>query len=180
MSNFECIDCLDTSDLFKEVKDNLELFGELPLRTCSEDSPHRECTDILLRGPAISEDSTLESLWNEVQCINYKTIEKFPLIYNHVLDLMRLENGTQLGRVIITKLPAKGKVQEHIDAGYAGDFYMRYHTVLQGTEGNTFKSGDEEVQMLTGEVWYINNHIPHSVFNDSTTDRIHLICDIKI
>lgn len=181
MYNLVHIDDIDTSSLLNEVINNEVLFDTIPVRTLSENSPHREVSDILLRGPEFKETSTTYDLFNEIQCVNYKeTLEKFPLIYEHVLDLMRLESGTQLGRVIITKLSCGGRIYEHADEGEAGDFYTRYHTILEGLAGNTFSSGGETVDMLTGSVWKINNHINHSALNSSVSTRVHLICDIRL
>jgi len=176
--NYEYVDSLDVSPLLNEVNTNDGLFGSLPLRTSYKDSPHHESEDILLRGPSISGKSKLD-LQNEIQCINYDTFDLFPEIYEHVLDLMSLVRGEQLGRVVITKLPPKGKIHEHIDEGDAGDFYTRYHTVLQSGEGSIFKSGDETIKMEDGGVYYVNNHVLHSVVNNSEVQRIHLICDIQ-
>ncbi|MCK4501199.1 aspartyl/asparaginyl beta-hydroxylase domain-containing protein [Candidatus Babeliales bacterium] len=180
MFNFKLIDVLDVSDLLEELELNKELFGKVPLRTSPIESPHREAKDILLRGPDIDTGSLVIDLWNEIQCTNYSVLDKFPLVLEHVLDVMRMLDGTQLGRIIITSLPPKGKIYEHIDAGDAGEFYTRYHTVLQSGEGNLFTSGDETIDMCTGDIFYINNHVQHSVHNDSNVQRIHLIYDIRL
>ena len=175
--NFVDLDYLDVEHLLKEVQDNEDLFGSVPLRTSYEGSAHTEVQDILLRGPEIG--GTLVDLQNAVQCYNYPVFDLFPEMYEHVLDLMSLVRGEQLGRVIITKLPPKGKIHEHIDTGDAAEFYTRYHTVLDCGDFNYFYSGDEYLSMQKGHVYYVNNHIPHRVENDSNKDRIHLICDIQ-
>ena len=155
------------------------MFGAVPLRTQFEGSAHTAITDILLRGPQISPKSTLSQLQQDVQCYDYSPSETLTELYTASIDFMCALKGTQLGRVLVTKLKAGDSIDPHTDEGLAADFYNRYHIVLKGEKGSTFTSGDETVEMLTGEVWYINNHITHSVYNGSDEDRIHLIIDIK-
>jgi len=178
--NFRLIDVNVIDSLLSEVNDNDDLYDLLVLRTESSDSPHNEVSDIILRAPELTVDSTPFELWNSIQCVNYRTFDNFPLVYQHVLDIMRLVDGTQLGRVIITKLKPDGKITPHIDKGDAGDAYTRYHTVLKGKKGNNFTSGRDTVSMLSGQTWWVNNHITHSVHNDTDDDRIHIIMDILI
>jgi len=178
--NFERIYKEDLTDLISEVINNESLYNYISLRTQSKESPHREVDDILLRGPKINSDSTPHQLWNEVHCVNYNAFDVFPIVYQHVLDVMRVVDGVELGRVIITKLPSNGKIYPHFDGGDAGEAYTRYHTVLKGVIGNKFTSGEDTVHMVTGETWWVNNHITHSVHNDTNEDRIHLIMDILI
>ncbi len=159
---------------------NSNLYNEFTLRTQSNESPHKEVSDILLRGPEITSESTPYELWNEIHCINYNAFDVFPIAYQHVLDVMRVVDGVELGRVIITKLPPDGVITPHIDGGDAGEIYTRYHTVINGIIGNKFSSGDETVDMFTGETWWVNNHVTHSVHNNTDEDRIHLIMDILI
>ena len=60
------------------------------------------------------------------------------------------------------------------------EYYERYHIVLSGHPGSIFRAGDEQVTMLTGEVWWFDNTKEHEVINNSADDRIHLIVDIKV
>lgn len=177
--NFFQLYSIDSQPLLEEVIASREMFGSVPLRTSYEGSAHREVADILLRGPEIRSESTLEELQHTIPCINYNASESFSACMDACFDLMYAVKGVQLGRVIITKLPAGGSIYPHVDEGEAADFYSRYHIVINGQGGNTFFSGDEEVEMLSGDVWWINNHIEHSVENKSGYDRIHLICDIR-
>ena len=179
MDNFVLLQKADVSALRKELDSNVDLFGSVPIRTSYEGSAHKQVQDILLRGPELSPTRTLAELQADLQCYDYNTFSSFPEAYRAVHDFMGLLKGQQLGRVLVTKLPKGCSIDSHIDEGPAADFYIRYHIVLQGEAGSTFTSGDETVEMLTGEVWYINNQIPHSVYNGSDTDRIHLIVDIK-
>lgn len=180
MDNFVKMYEVDTRAALQEVEENAELFGATPLRTSYEGSAHSEVKDILIRGPKITPESSLTELHNTIPCVNYYPTKRFSEIMELCSELMYIEKGTQLGRVIVSKISSDGKVYPHIDEGEAAEFYTRYHIVLKGKGGNLFTSGHETVSMLTGDVWYINNHIEHSVHNMADSDRIHVICDIKI
>jgi quercetin dioxygenase-like cupin family protein len=45
--------------------------------------------------------------------------------------------------------------------------------------GALFHSGDETSNFHTGEVWWVNNRVTHSVVNNSADDRIVCIVDIR-
>lgn len=85
--------------------------------------------------------------------------------------------GTAIGRVIIARLNPLGTIDEHTDEGGYSDSYNRYHLCLSGY--SIFRSGDESVTMVPGQLWYINNHVPHSVKNLWNASRVNLIFDIE-
>lgn len=88
-----------------------------------------------------------------------------------------IANGAPLGRVIIARLSPLGQIDEHTDEGDYSEAYTRYHLCLIGY--SIFRSGDETVTMVPGQLWKVNNHIPHSVKNLWTTPRVNLIVDIQ-
>jgi hypothetical protein len=83
-----------------------------------------------------------------------------------------------LGRVAIVKLRAHGQVTRHVDAGMYYKLRSRYHLVLQSPSGSRLVSGNEQVTMHEGELWWLNNRLPHEAYNDSDGDRIHVIFDV--
>lgn len=83
-----------------------------------------------------------------------------------------------LGRVAIVNLRAHGEIRRHVDAGMYYKLRSRYHLVLQSPSGSRMVSGDEQVTMHEGELWWLNNRLPHEAYNDSDGDRIHVIFDI--
>jgi hypothetical protein len=154
-------------------------WGKLPFRTSFEGSPHREVEDILIRGPKLDTDDMWD-LYNRIPCINYLNEDALPIVQSTMMDIFHLLNGTALGRVVLTRLPPSGHIYEHIDEGEAADWYDRFHLVISSAEiGNFFYSGDERQEMRTGQLWWVNNHIEHSVHNMSDEDRIHMILDIQ-
>lgn len=82
------------------------------------------------------------------------------------------------GRVAIVNLRARGEVTRHVDGGMYYKLRSRYHLVLQSPSGSRMVSGDEQVTMQEGELWWLNNRLPHEAYNDSDGDRIHVIFDV--
>ncbi len=83
-----------------------------------------------------------------------------------------------LGRAKIVCLPAGQRVYPHVDRGEYYRVRDRYHLVLRSTAGSWLKSGDEEVRMREGELWWFDNNALHEAHNDGDEDRIHLIFDM--
>lgn len=149
-----------------------ELWDANPVRTTIPNGPHSQVSDILLRFGA----ADLSTLQTEDQPAMAKIHEAKKI----ALDVMRMVQGDQLGRVMITRLPAGGRITPHADEGPYARFYNRYHLVLQGLPGSLFRCDDETVQMLTGELWWFNSHLEHEVMNNSKDDRIHMIIDCRV
>jgi hypothetical protein len=96
-----------------------------------------------------------------------------------VMALMSYVGGTRLGRVIINRVAPGGCIFPHADSPAHAEYYERHHIVLQSAPGVDFRCEEEHVYMGTGETWWFNNALNHEVVNNSATDRIHLIIDIR-
>lgn len=148
-----------------------ELWDADDVRTTIPNGPHSQVSDILLRFGA--KDLTT------LQCFDRPAMRDVFGAKVTSLDVMRLVNGDQLGRVMITRLPPGGRIEPHVDEGEYAEFYSRYHLVLHGSPGSLFRCGGETVNMITGELWWFDSHLEHEVVNNSPEDRIHMIMDIR-
>lgn len=138
-----------------------------------EGTPHAATDDILLRFGA--KDG------NDLEAVDTDAMLKLPDVKSEILNVMRVVNGSRLGRVIVTRLEPGKKILPHRDVlGEYSRYYTRYHLVLQGMPGSLFTCGDETVQMLTGELWWFSAQDEHSVINNSKDDRIHMLIDVRI
>lgn len=138
-----------------------------------ENTPHTATDDILLRFG--SKDG------NELEAMDTVAMQALPDVKSEVLNIMRLVNGSRLGRVIITRLEPGKKILPHSDVmGEYSKYYTRYHLVLQGMPGSMFNCGNETVNMLTGELWWFDASAEHSIINNSKDDRIHMLVDVRI
>lgn len=85
---------------------------------------------------------------------------------------------SELSRVAIVRLKPKSKVYSHIDKGSYYFIRDRYHLVLKSAAGSILISGDEQVRMKEGELWWFDNRQHHEAENESDEWRIHFIFDL--
>jgi hypothetical protein len=178
MQNFlRLADNVDTVPVMRELATQPELWDQNTLRTQHPDTAHAEVSDIWLWFNEVPTDP--EAVVNDIQTIAYPAWGQLPSLRRLVLDLMRRVDGVQLGRCIVTKLPPGGQITPHVDGGAPAEFYTRYQIALQSLPGALFHSGDETINFYSGEVWWVNNRVKHSVVNNSADDRIVCIVDIR-
>lgn len=170
-------DDFDVSALRTALARQPELFGTRNWRAAASNSPHAEMTDIWVRyndekniGPHFNDEH--DSVW-------YPEAANLPEVQKIVFDLMALVKGERLGAVLITKLPAGGKIPAHIDGGWHAEYYDKYFIPIQNEDGAVFGFEDGVITPALGDVYWFRNDRPHWVLNQSTTDRIALIVCIK-
>lgn len=177
MKNFHLIaGGINVAPLLNAVK-RCSTWNTNDLRTTHPSSPHKQVDDIWLRFNKLPENPN--ALLDDFESINYPAWFELPQAQDICLDLMRQMRGERLGRVLITSLAPGKSIEPHIDHGSTATYYDRYHVVLQGLPGSIFNCGSDTVQMRTGEVWWFQNSVEHSIVNNSADDRIHLIVDIR-
>jgi len=86
------------------------------------------------------------------------------------------DNGFVL-RILLTKLTAGSKIDEHVDFGYSLLNVHRIHIPIITNEDVDFYVGGTKKQMRAGEFWEIDNARKHAVENNSDEDRVHMIVD---
>jgi quercetin dioxygenase-like cupin family protein len=149
------------------------LWNEDMCRTTFEGTPHEEVDDILLRFGKPDGDDLVAT--------DRVSMSAVPEAKAFALTLMQLLGGSQLGRMVVTRLPPGGQILPHSDVkGAYCDWYSRYHIVLHAEPGVLFACGEETVQMVTGEVWWFDAHLEHWIKNNSKDDRVHMLVDIRI
>lgn len=169
---------LDVVPLLSALAAKPHLWNEQPVRTQFPGSPHADCDDILLFFNDIPED--LSAVVDDTAVRPYPAWADLPQARHLVFDLMRRVEAAQLGRVMITRLPAGKTIPEHADQGAPAEYFERYQIALQSRPGCVFNCGEEVVQFSMGECWWINNRQPHSVVNNSADDRIVMIVDLRL
>ena len=87
--------------------------------------------------------------------------------------------GVELGRALLARLPPGGNVLPHHDPGAYYAIRDRYHLVIASEPGGSIVGAvDQEVDMKSGELWWLANKERHWARNLSAADRIHLIFDV--
>jgi mannose-6-phosphate isomerase-like protein (cupin superfamily) len=84
----------------------------------------------------------------------------------------------ELETVRFLKLGAGSSIREHRDYMLnIEDGVARIHIPVVTDPRVVFILGGERVDMRPGEAWYLDFNRPHSVRNESTIDRVHLVID---
>jgi aspartyl/asparaginyl beta-hydroxylase len=158
-----------------------DLWNENTFRTTFPNTPHVDVDDIWLRFSDPAKCDTTSTVIGDDSPIWFHGALKLPEVQPIILDLMRAVSAYELGRVLITRIKPGGVILPHTDS--AGDYVLtrdrvRYHVVIQGLPGSMYRTGDETVNMKTGEIWFFNPLLEHEVYNHSADDRIHLLVDL--
>ena len=178
MRNFLCLASgIDVTPVLRELATQPELWDQNTLRTNHANTAHKEVSDVWLWFNEVPDDAG--AVINDIQTQPYPAWARVPALRQLVLDLIRRVDGVQLGRVIVTKLPPGGVISPHVDSGAPAAFYTRYQIALQSLPGAVFRCENEEVNFRSGDVWWVNNRVEHSVVNNSADDRIVCIVDIR-
>jgi hypothetical protein len=191
MRNFFLISSgVDVTRAQIELRANEDLWNKNTLRQMAPGSPHREVEDVWLRMNDMTKCRQADSdpvFVDHREAINYPAMSKLPYVRQLVMSLMASVQGERLGRVMISRLSPGAQIKPHSDIGpdltkwYDNEpYFSRFHVVLQGLPGSIFYCGEEEVNMRTGEIWLFRNDLEHSVVNNSSDDRIHVIADIRL
>jgi hypothetical protein len=125
--------------------------------------------------------------WNQVTTIRDTNIlNSFPIFkeMRSWLEQALLETGAskvEFGRIFFSKHYANSGIDLHTDSGAYFDYYDRFHFVIdQEDTKNIFHIRDEDVLLEQGKLYWVNNHVPHWLKNDSSKDRINLIFDARL
>ena len=136
----------------------------------------RETESIFLRGARRPQDSSI--LTEDVHESGLTAqAGHYPVTMRFVEEFSRQRNAT-LSRVLLARLKPKAQVYRHVDSGEYYRIRDRYHLVICSAAGSEMISGDEEVVMREGELWWFDNKQLHEAFNPSAEGRIHLIFDL--
>ncbi len=174
---------IDVVPLLLQIQRQPKLWDRHSLRKESEDSPHKEMSDIWLRYNDIKkykESGDFSSFNDEHDPVFYPEWYALPAVRPIVMGLMARVEGTRLGGVMITKIPPGGKIKPHSDNGWHAKYYnTKLYVVLQSNLKCVNRVEDEVVRMAPGDVWFFDNTKEHEVINDGDDDRITLIVCVR-
>lgn len=189
MKNFHLISTVDVNHLMLNIKRHWDLWKEDTFLRDYPQGPFGEIESIMLRFPekrVFEQEEELEkykqglSNFDQHESIDYPSFDILQEARPIVFWLMALVKGERLGRVMINKITPGGRIYPHEDSKEHTDYYTRFHVVLQSSAGCVLKAGDEQLEMRTGDVFWFNNKLNHEVINNSGSDRISMVIDIKV
>ena len=86
-----------------------------------------------------------------------------------------------LSAVRLLRLKAGAVIKEHKDAELCFEKgEIRIHIPVITNDEVEFYLDKEKMNLKEGECWYMNFNLPHSILNNSKTDRIHLVIDARV
>jgi hypothetical protein len=85
--------------------------------------------------------------------------------------------GATWGRSRLMRLSGNAEVTPHVDTDYYWRDHVRIHVPIVTQPTVRFQCGSEQVNMAAGECWAFDTWSLHSVHNDATRSRIHLVAD---
>jgi len=80
-------------------------------------------------------------------------------------------------RATLVRLKAGCSIAEHQDKNFSLTHSHRIHLPIITNDEVLFSVGNETVNMREGQLFEINNRRKHSVHNNGTDDRVHMILD---
>ncbi len=182
MKNFLLIaQGIDTLPIKLALQVHPELWNVHNERKEFEHSSHKATSDIWLRyNDRKNLTDSYEKFTAEHESVWYPASDLLPL-KPLVFGLMSRCMATRLGGVLITKIPAGGKVLPHIDTGWHPEYYnVKLYVPIQTNPHVVNLVEEEAVVMNEGECWYFDNTKLHSVENNGDDDRITLIICLRV
>lgn len=189
MMNFQLLPGIDPTKLLMQIKRNPNLWKEDTFLRDYPQGPFGEIESIMLRFPekrVFEQEEELEKYRRGESCFDQHESIDYPayLVLTEarplVMALMGYVQGERLGRVMINKIVPGGKIYPHADTPEHTDYYTRFHIVLQSGAGCYIRAGDEQFEMRGGEVFWFDNKLEHEVINNSNTERLSMVIDIKV
>ncbi len=185
---------IDVSELNGQLESHPKLWNQHTLRTESPDSPHHGCDDIWVRfndlknydpnNPQAFHDIH-ESVWYYKY---HKSMFGLVLRISHIIGKLEAYisnpvgynnplNFDKFGGILITRIPAGGKVLRHNDAGrwHAEHYKDKYLIPLKCNDKQAFCFDGERHVTEVGHIYKFNNLEDHWVGSASDEDRISLI-----
>lgn len=163
----------DVTALREALRLHPELWDQNTARTASESSPHHGLSDIWARyaAPGVDGSRPHVSIWYASEVVG-----PLKVLADHLMDVV---NGTELGGVLITRIPAGAECKPHTDPGWHARFYEKVAVQVESSPGQAFMFHGEHLDTEPGDVFWFDNAHEHWVPNPTQHDRVTAIFCIK-
>lgn len=169
----------DVEPLRKQLEDP-SVWNRHRERTAFYSSPHSQVSDVWVRYRDFAEyDGRPDFFMTPHESVWYPVIAKLPAAWSLSRKLLRFMGCKTLGGVLITRIPAGGNVDWHIDSGWHAETYRKIALQIIGNDRQAFQFEGEELRPEPGDVYEFRNQFSHRVINESDTARITLIVCMK-
>lgn len=173
---------IDVELLRAQIESQPRLWNARRERTGFKGSPFEGTSDQWLRYRAPQELTDSKSFKEPHFSVNYPSWYALSAAHDIVFDLMRKVRAIHLGGVMLTKIPAGGRILPHDDRGswHAEMMDCKVYVPILANDQCVNTCGGERLVIRVGEAVSFNNLITHSVENNGDTDRITLIVCMKL
>lgn len=178
MSHFDLIGHFDPGPAVAQLARHPELWNQNRRRKDMPNSPHVEMDDIWLRYKETLPTSNDEPF----HCVFYPAWRTLTAMQPIVFGLMAKVRATELGGILITRLPPAGRIHPHTDIGaWHAEFHTcKVYAALASNPGCVNWFRDELFIMAPGELWSFDNQVVHSCENNGDSERISLIVSMRV
>jgi hypothetical protein len=134
-------------------------------------------------GAAAENTDTIPLIYDLKHRLNSRIMHKNYEIFSKYIDEVVLSAKQHIGEVhvrqaMLTKLKFNTTIPKHKDKGPLTAKTHRIHVPVVTNASCIFSVGDESKNLEAGQIWIIDNvDRYHSVVNNGTQDRVHLIID---
>ena len=172
---------LDVAPLRAQIEARPDLWNVNGARI-SSDNPFSGTSDQWLRYRAPEDLNGPDDYRQPHFAVNYPSWHALPAAQEIVFDLMRTVRAVHLGGVLLTKIPAGGRIKPHHDRGswHAEKMNCKIYVPVSANEKCVNYCGGESLVIRPGDAVSFNNLITHSVENNGETDRITLIICMRL
>jgi hypothetical protein len=115
----------------------------------------------------------------ESQEANFPIFKKTIQWIESALKFKGAEN-VEFGRIFFSKLSAHAKIDLHTDSGKYFSYYDRFHYTITEAKDNIFSIRENNCYLNKNSLYWVNNHVPHWLENQSDKDRINIIIDARL
>lgn len=170
---------VDTLPVLMELHRNAQLWNAHPMRKTFPGTPHAAMDDVIVRFRPEWELTEPEAYRTEHRNVMWPAWHLLPSLRPIVRALKVQVDATELGSILLTRLPPGGVIGMHDDRGsWAAEFYRtKAHLVLAGSAISTCDG--EEAVFSRGDCFTWDNMLPHSVTNHGTEDRIVVVISMR-
>lgn len=160
---------------FVEKVEN-EDWDEVTWRQDAPDTPHKDTKTLYLR---TVKEVTPDEVFNGSDCVTTELCLN-NAVYRQLIQYLTVQlELAEIGRVMFVNLPPGGHITPHADEGEYAAKRNRYHVPITTNKATKVCVGPEadEYHLEVGYIYQLANKQVHSVWNEGTTDRIHLVFD---
>ena len=185
-SDNRCRPAVAPGERFKAIREEILSGWDNPAcRKRAMFGPQRETDAIFLRytpdsshTPRLTEKGPIDTYYSlhGYDVIDAEEASLFPETFRWLHEMADRLLG-HLQRAVILGLRPGSYVHKHIDLGSHYVCRDRYHLVVQSELSPTYVDG-RWYEWREGELWWLNNKLPHGSHNPGKTARIHLQFDI--